>query len=60
MSYLTDVNQNIARCGGDWLSLFETRPLEDILAEIAEGWSNTQRAIGRVRAGVTTEVSYVL
>ena len=46
--------------GGDALNLFETRPLEDILADIAEGWNNTQRCIGKVRAGVLTEVSYVL
>lgn len=39
---------------GDALNLFETRPLEDILADIAEGWNNTQRCIGKVRAGVLT------
>lgn len=46
--------------GGDALKLFETRPLEDILADIAEGWNDTQRCIGKVRASVLTEVSYVL
>lgn len=46
--------------GGDWVSLLETRPLEDILADIAVGWDDMQRCIGKVRAGVTTEVTYVL
>lgn len=46
--------------GGDWLSLFETRPLEDILADIAEGWGNTQRCMGRVRSEATAGVAYVL
>lgn len=46
--------------GGDALRLFETRPLEDILADIAEGWSNMRCCIGRVRASEFTEVSYVL
>lgn len=46
--------------GGDGLSLFETRPLEDILADIAVGWHNTQRWTGRVKVNVATQVSYVL
>jgi len=46
--------------GGDWVSLLETRPLEDILADIAVGWNDLQRCIGRVRASVATEVTYVL
>ena len=54
------VSFSFVHVGGDTLSLFETRPLEDILADIAEGWGNTQRCIGRVRASAFTEVSYVL
>jgi hypothetical protein len=46
--------------GGDWLTLFETHLLEDVLADIVSGWSNIQRCIGKVRVGVPTEVSYVL
>lgn len=46
--------------GGDGVTLFETRPLEDILADIAEGWDSTRRCMGRVRASAFTEVSYVL
>lgn len=40
--------------------MFETRPLEDILADIAIGWNDTQRCIGRLRGSVVTEVAYVL
>lgn len=31
--------------GGGGLTLFETRPLEDILADIADGWNSTKRNI---------------
>lgn len=46
--------------GGDGVSLFETRPLEDILADIAVGWNDTRRIIGNLRSGATPELSYVL
>lgn len=46
--------------GGDWLSLFETHPLEDVLAGIAAGWNDTQRCAGRLRVGIYQEVGYVL
>ena len=46
--------------GGDALSLFETQSLEDILADIAEGWCNIQQCISKVKVGIQTEVSYVL
>ena len=46
--------------GGFELSLFETCLLENTLADIADGWNNTQRNIGRLRASVATEVNYVL
>lgn len=46
--------------GGDGVTLLETRPLEDILADIAEGWDSTRRCMGRGRASEFTEVSYVL
>ncbi len=52
--------QSTFRRGGDGVTLFETRPLEDILADIAEGWDSTRRCMGRVRASAFTEVSYVL
>lgn len=52
-------NQRI-KCGGGALNLFEMRPLEDTLADIAVGWNDTQRCIGRVRADIATEVSYIL
>lgn len=29
--------------GGGGQSLFETRPLQDVLADIAEGWNSTKR-----------------
>jgi len=29
--------------GGDAPRLFETRPLEDILADIADGWNNIKK-----------------
>jgi hypothetical protein len=29
--------------GGDGAGLFETRPLEDILADIVDGWNSTRR-----------------
>jgi hypothetical protein len=46
--------------GGDGVGLFETRPLEDILADIAVGWSDTQRCMGRIKANAATQVTYVL
>lgn len=46
--------------GGDWLSLFEPQPLEDVLAGIAVGWNDTRRCAGRLKVGVFQEVGYVL
>ncbi|HEX6258871.1 MAG TPA: hypothetical protein VFZ48_05315 [Candidatus Saccharimonadales bacterium] len=54
------VEHEIISHGGDWVSLLETRPLEDILADITTGWNDAQQVMGGVKAGVTTEVSYVL
>ena len=46
--------------GGDELRFFETRPLEDILADLASGWNDTQHCAGRLKAGTYQEVGYVL
>lgn len=46
--------------GGDGISLSETRPLEDILADIAVGWNDTRRIFGNLRSSSTPELSYVL
>lgn len=46
--------------GGDWLRLFETQPLEDMLAEIAAGWNKTQQSAGKLKASLPVEVVYVL
>lgn len=46
--------------GGDWLSLFETQPLEDVLAGIAAGWNDTQQCAGKLRVSVAKEELYVL
>ncbi|HSE60979.1 MAG TPA: hypothetical protein VLA88_01635 [Candidatus Saccharimonadales bacterium] len=58
--FATLIKNNNVQHGGDWVSLLETRPLEDILADIAVGWNDMQRCIGKVRANVATEVAYVL
>lgn len=50
----------MSKSGGDGISLFETRPLEDILADIAVGWNDTRRIIGNLRTATTPELSYVL
>lgn len=46
--------------GGDGISLFETRPLEDILSDIAVGWNDTRHISGNLRSSTTPELSYVL
>lgn len=46
--------------GGDGLTLFETLPLEDVLADIASGWNDTRLMLGSVRRKSSTEVNYVL
>lgn len=56
---LIQSNRNIFE-GGDGLSLFETRPLEDILADIGEGWHNTQLRININKSKLAKEIDYVL
>ena len=46
--------------GGDGLNLFETRPLQDILADIADGWNTTQLNLDRLKVKATQETVYVL
>jgi hypothetical protein len=52
--------KKIISSGGDWVCLLETRPLEDIITAIAEGWNNLQACMGKVKANLSTEVDYVL
>ena len=67
MNQLTSYNSQNLKCydtnyrdGGDALSLFETRPLEDILADIADGWDSTQQSLERLKVKPPQETMYVL
>lgn len=57
---MTSAMSELNYFGGDGVSLFETCPLEDILADIAVGWNDTRRIIGNLRSSTTPELSYVL
>ena len=46
--------------GGGGLSLFGTRPLEDILADLDAGWNDIKCIIGKLMGSSVTEVAYVL
>lgn len=58
--FATMVKMGELQAGGDVLGLFETRPLEDILADIAEGWNSTKHSLARLRVNTTQEAVYVL
>jgi len=46
--------------GGDALNLFEIRPLQDILADIAEGWNTTRLSLGKLKVEPAQEAAFVL
>lgn len=39
----SELSSDSGLVGGDWVSLLETHPLEDILADIAVDWVATRR-----------------
>ena len=49
----------IGLSGGDAVALFETTPLESILADIAEGWKNIQQCVIKINNSPSTTVGYV-